>query len=335
MKLSIIIPVYNGEKFILRSYKSILNQNIEDIDYEILYINNNSTDNSEQIIRILQQENSQIKLYNQTKQGEAQARNMGIEKASGDYLYQLDVDDQTFPSVLNRMIKVLDKYPEVDAVFGKMYKTNKTLATINIPSDQTHEVLIKEKPYWGLKWFSDLGSVVGEGAFMHRRKVFETIGCYTEELPIIGTDLAFDIKLGMLCNIAYLDTYIYLYFKHDISLIQGVKKKMPRAFMVWPRLVKEHLPFYFSHKVPKRFEILLFSQLFQSLGRQITFTEGITKRFQLKKQLFDEIAEVEIPLLIRVYLTILVVFPFSFNRKIYGYYIVPYAVKRIPSQKPY
>lgn len=333
MKLSIIIPVYNGEKFINRSYKSIMNQNLDDVDYEILYINNNSKDNSEEVIKKLQSDNSRIKLYNQTKQGEAQARNMGIEKATGDYLYQLDVDDETFPGALNRMMDVLDNYPNVDAVFGKMYKTSKSLSNIEMPKDETHKLIINEKPHWGLKWFSDLGSVVGEGAFMHRKDVFKLLGTYSEQLPIIGTDLAFDIKLGMLCNLAYLDTYIYLYFKHEVSLIQGVKKKMPRAFMVWPRLVKEHLPFYLSNEVPKRFETLLFSQLFQSMGRQIIFTKGFSNRRQLRKQLINEIPEVKIPFLIRFYLAILAVLPLAFLRKLYGYYIVPFVVKHLPPQK--
>lgn len=334
MKLSIIIPVYNGEKFIRRSYESIMNQGLETIAHEILYIDNNSKDHSELIIKDLQRENPHVKLYNQPKQGEAQARNMGIEMAQGDYLYQLDVDDQTFPGALNRMMAVLDSHPDIDAVFGKMYKTHKTLDTIDMPLDETHEVQLKDKPYWGLQWFSDLGSVVGEGAYMHRRRVFDTIGSYTEQLPIIGTDLAFDIKLGMLCHVAYIDTYIYLYFKHEISLIQGVKKKMPRAFMVWPRLVKEHLPFYFEYDVPKRFETLLFSQLFQSMGRQIAFTQGFSKRVALKNQLFQEIPEVSIPKLIRIYLAILTLFPFSFMVKLYSYYIVPFVIKKMPQQKP-
>src|SRR5690606_5055712 len=99
--------------------------------------------------------------------------NMGIEKATGDYLYQLDVDDETFPGALLRMIEVLDSHSNVDAVFGKMFKTNKSLATIETPKAETHGVIIQKKPYWGLKWFSDLGSVVGEGAFMHRKEVFK------------------------------------------------------------------------------------------------------------------------------------------------------------------
>lgn len=329
MKLSIIVPVYNGEKFIKRCYNSLMDQNLDSLDYEILFVDNNSTDSSVEIVNNISESNEKVKLISQSKQGEAQARNMGIQSSQGDYTYQLDVDDEVFPNVLNRMMDVLDSYPKVDAVFGKMLKTDKTLATFEEDLNETHELRFEEKPYWGLQWFSNLGTVVGEGAFMHRRSVFDKIGVYSEQLPIIGTDLAFDVKLGMSCDLAFIDTYIYLYFKHEVSLIQGVKRKMPRAFMVWPRLIKEHLPFYLTYDTPLQFKTLLFSQLFQAMGRQLVFTKGLQNRYLLKRQLFDDLKDVSIPLSIRLYLSILVILPFETLRKVYGYYIVPYAVKRL------
>ncbi len=329
MKLSIIVPVYNGEIFIKRCYDSLLNQQLDSLDHEILFVDNNSTDRSVDIINSLIKTNANVKLILQPKQGEAAARNMGISEATGDYLYQLDVDDEVFPNVLIRMIAVLDSNSAIDAVFGKMLKTHKTLATIDEELEESHNVIFEEKPHWGLQWFSNLGTVVGEGAFMHRRSVFEKIGVYTEQLPIIGTDLAFDIKLGMTCNLAFMDTYIYLYFKHEVSLIQGVKRKMPRAFMVWPRLVKEHVPFYLEQDTPLRFKSLLFSQLFQSMGRQVVFTKGLKNRQDLKQQLYHDLQAIRIPLVIRLYLSILVILPLESLRKVYGYYMVPYVVKQL------
>jgi hypothetical protein len=210
-----------------------------------------------------------------------------------------------------------------------MLKTDRNLATFEGNLEETHKLQFEEKPYWGLQWFSNFGSVVGEGAFMHRRSVFQKVGLYTEQLPIIGTDLAFDIKLGMTCNLAFIDTYVYLYFKHEVSLIQGVKKKMPRAFMVWPRLVKEHLPFYLTNETPTKFNCLLFSQLFQSMGRQIVFTKGLKERKRLKQQLFNDINALGIPLSIRLYLSLLVILPLETLRKVYGYHLVPYVVKNL------
>src|SRR5690606_29429359 len=217
------------------------------------------------------QTDARVKLLIQTKQGAAPARNKGIEKAQGDYMYVFDVDDEIYPGALNKMVGVLDSYPDMDAVFGKMVKSYQGITETEKPMDETHEIIFKEKPYWGLYWFSSLRHVVGPPAFLYRRTVFDKIGVYNEDIKN-NEDTALDIKLGMTCNIACLDSYVYLYFKHTESTIEQTKRKIPRAFMVWPRLVKEHVPFYLEQETPKRFQELLFSQLFQSMGRQLVFT---------------------------------------------------------------
>jgi len=326
MKLSVIIPVYNGADFIEKSYNSIINQQLA--DFEILYVDNNSKDNSVEKIESLIQTDARVKLLIQTKQGAAPARNKGIEKAQGDYMYLFDVDDEIYPGALKSMLEVLENHPNLDAVFGKMVKSNKGISEIIKPNDETFKTVLYDKPYWGLFWFASLKEVVGPPAFLYRASVFKKIGLYNETLRI-GQDTALDIKLGMTCDIAFLDRYVYLYFKHTKSTIQQAKRSMPRAFMVWPRLVKEHLPFYLEQETPKRFQELLFSQLFQSMGRQLVFTKGFVTRSRLKRELYNQLKDVSIPFLIRLYLSILVILPLEVLRKVYGYYVVPFTVKQL------
>ncbi|WP_417214460.1 glycosyltransferase family 2 protein [Bizionia sp.] len=326
MKLSVVIPVYNGADFIEKSYHSILSQQIQ--DFELIYVDNNSQDSSVECIKKLVQLDSRVSLLAESKQGSAAARNTGIKHAQGDYVYIFDVDDEIYPNALNKMIQVLDAYPETDAVFGKMVKSHQGISESLLPNDNTLKVVLKEKPYWGLKWFSNLKFVVGPPAFLYRSSVFNTIGFYNEDLRL-GQDTALDIKLGMMMNIAFLDMYVYLYLKHGTSTTDTVKKKTPRAFMVWPRLVKEHLPFYLEQDTPLRFKSLLFSQLFQSMGRQVVFTKGLKNRQDLKQQLYHDLQAIQIPLVIRLYLSILVILPLESLRKVYGYYMVPYVVKQL------
>lgn len=326
MRLSVVIPVYNGASFIEKSYQQILGQDITDL--ELIYVDNNSTDTSEASIKALVKQDPRVSYLKQSKQGAAAARNMGINAAKGEYIYVFDVDDEIFPDALRKMIAVLDAYPDVDAVFGKMVKAAQGIASINKPQDETHEVIFKDKPYWGLHWFSSLKHVVGPPAFLYRKGVFNNIGLYNEAIKN-NEDTALDIKLGMLCHVAFLDTYVYLYFKHEGSTIQTSKRQMARAFMIWPRLVKEHLPFYLNHEVPLKFKQLLYSQLFQAMARQLYFTKGLKHRYRLKQQLLEEIKPLPVPFLIRLYLAILVVLPWSVLRKVYGYYIVPYIIKRL------
>ena len=326
MILSVIIPVYNAEDFIPKSYTSIIDQHIEDI--EILYVDNNSSDGSVQKIKSLIEKDSRITLLHQSKQGAAPTRNKGLKHASGKYIYLFDVDDEIFPGALKDMLEAIESNETLDAVFGKMIKSNKSILETSKPHDDTFILQIKERPFWGLKWFSDLKSVVGPPAFLYRATVFNQIGHYNEALRI-GQDTALDIRLGMLCHVAFLDRYVYLYFKHDESTIQKVKKKTPRAFMVWPRLVMEHLPFYHQYPVPLQFKTLLFAQIFQAMARQICHTLGFGNRYALRKQLLSEIKSIDVPYSIQFYLGILVILPFELLRKIYGYHIVPAEIKKL------
>lgn len=91
MKYTFIVPVYNGEKYIDRCLKSLLNQTYK--NFEIIIINDGSTDNSESILDDYQKKHSQIKVIHQKNKGLSASRNLGIKKAIGDYLLFVDVDD--------------------------------------------------------------------------------------------------------------------------------------------------------------------------------------------------------------------------------------------------
>lgn len=90
-KVSVIIPVYNTEEYIGETLNSIINQTLKDI--EIIVINDGSTDNSLHIINEYAQRDSRITVFTQANQGQSIARNFGILKACGDYLYFMDSDD--------------------------------------------------------------------------------------------------------------------------------------------------------------------------------------------------------------------------------------------------
>lgn len=325
MKLSVIIPAYNASRFILKSYHSILNQNIE--DFEIIYVDNNSSDSTLEEIKKLSNQDKRVSWHIQKIQGAGPTRNKGLENAKGTYLYFFDVDDDIYPLALNKMITVLDNHPNIEAVFGKMTKSSNDISETEKPTDETNEFVLNPKPFWGLKWFSSLKSVVGPPAFLYRKEVFDKIGGYNAALRI-GQDTAVDIKLGMTCNVAFLDTYIYHYYKHTTSTIEQFKEKTPRATLQWPRFVKEHLPFYLNNKEQTQFGQMFLRQLYNILAKQVYFSKGLSNRYSFKNQLLSEINPINPPILIRWYLNFLVIFPFSYVLKFYSYYLVPYIVKK-------
>lgn len=91
MKISVIIPIYNGEEYLEQCIGSVLNQTIEEL--EIICVDDGSTDHSAEIICNFAQKDTRIVLLQQDNQGPGSARNAGIQRALGEYIAFLDADD--------------------------------------------------------------------------------------------------------------------------------------------------------------------------------------------------------------------------------------------------
>ena len=100
-KLSIIIPVYNVEKYLKECLDSVCNQTLKDI--EIICINDGSTDNSLSILKNYAQKDTRIKIISKENEGQASARNLGIKKSSGEYVAFVDSDDFIEPSMFEKL----------------------------------------------------------------------------------------------------------------------------------------------------------------------------------------------------------------------------------------
>ncbi len=100
VKVSVIVPVYNSEKTLDRTIKSLLNQTLEDIEF--IFVNDGSNDDS---LKILQKYKNKIKIINQKNSGPGGARNAGIKKAKGEYIGFLDADDIIESQMYEEMYK--------------------------------------------------------------------------------------------------------------------------------------------------------------------------------------------------------------------------------------
>ena len=105
-KFSIIVPVYNTEKYLKRCLDSIKSQSFK--DYEVIIVNDGSTDNSSDIIS-----KYPYKVINQDNQGLSMARNNGVKKTSGDYLIFLDSDDYIEKDLLKEINNSLSNNPDL------------------------------------------------------------------------------------------------------------------------------------------------------------------------------------------------------------------------------
>lgn len=107
IKVSVIIPIYNCEEYLEHCIKSILCQTLK--EQEIICIDDGSTDHSAQIIKRLQTEDGRIVLLQQENQGAAAARNLGLQKAKGEYIAFLDADDWVECFFLERLINLMEQ----------------------------------------------------------------------------------------------------------------------------------------------------------------------------------------------------------------------------------
>ena len=108
-KVSIIVPVYNVENYLAKCLDSLISQTLQNI--EILVVNDGSKDNSEQIIQDYAQKfPEKIKAFNKENGGLSDARNFGIDRASGDYLGFVDSDDYVTSTMFEEMVNLAEKH---------------------------------------------------------------------------------------------------------------------------------------------------------------------------------------------------------------------------------
>ena len=105
--VSIIIPVYNSERYIAYIIEDLLNQSYE--NFEIIVINDGSTDNSQEILAEFEKRDERVKVVEVKNAGVSEARNLGISLAKGDYIRFIDADDRINKDSVKNMVDIVKK----------------------------------------------------------------------------------------------------------------------------------------------------------------------------------------------------------------------------------
>lgn len=120
LTLSVIIPVYNAAKTIRQSIDSVLREiKANNIFYEIIIVDDGSTDNSMEICSEFADTNKNIKIISQENSGPSAARNNGIKAASGEFIALNDSDDKWLPGKLKVQLELMKSNPDIDLVCSK------------------------------------------------------------------------------------------------------------------------------------------------------------------------------------------------------------------------
>ena len=130
-KISVIIPAYNSALYIAQTLESVVNQTF--LDFEVIVINDGSSDNTQEVVETWQKKDVRIKCYQKANGGVSSARNLGIEKASGVFITFLDSDDTWEQTFLEKMYAGITSGNNNLAWCGFRYKIAETVKN-NIPT---------------------------------------------------------------------------------------------------------------------------------------------------------------------------------------------------------
>lgn len=167
--VSVIIPAYNAAQFLAETIQSVLAQSYR--NWELLIINDGSTDNTTEVAEHYCQYDPRIQLYSQPNQGVSTARNLGIELAQGALIAFLDADDRWFPHKLTAHIEHLTATPPVGVSFAKA-------SFIKHSGDPTGTISSGCLSHLKPEDFLYENPTITTSNLVVRRELFDQIGCF-------------------------------------------------------------------------------------------------------------------------------------------------------------
>ena len=218
-KISVIVPVYNVENTIGKCLDSIVNQTLKDI--EIIVVNDGSKDKSQDIIDEYAKKYSNIKSYIKENGGLSDARNYGLEKASGDYICFVDSDDYINTSLFEKLEKYI--LLQIDMIKYKMIKVDENYKEIEKIDGPTFDELMGEDAFNTL-YSTDImlqpaWLYLYKKSFLDENNFKYPVGKYHEDF---ATTVLLMVKAK---SIVSTDIYGYYYYQSNESITRGNDKE--------------------------------------------------------------------------------------------------------------
>lgn len=203
---TVIIPLYNKEKYIENAIKSILNQTFT--DFNLLIINDCSTDASATIASKYKSDKVQI-FTHEKNAGLSASRNTGIKNANSNYITFLDADDLWQPTFLESVFQLIQNFPEA-RIFGTNYE-EVWESVIKKPHNGSEILPINFSGYINFFKINIKQGIYNHGSVCFHKEVFEKIGYYNENISF-SEDLDFNIRANHNFKLAYHNSVQMSYF---------------------------------------------------------------------------------------------------------------------------
>ena len=202
-KVSVIMPVYNGERYIREAIKSILNQTYK--NFELLIIDDCGQDKSMDIVRAYAKIDDRIRIiYNRSNKGIAYSRNVGLDVCDGEYIAIMDDDDYAFNYRLSKQVEFLDNNPQYDVVGGKAKWIDGEGRVIKPEID-----LLKDEKK--IKTMFLFFNIFNKSEFMFRKEIVDKYNIRYEDGLLGMEDFKFWIRVSKISAISNIDDLILLH----------------------------------------------------------------------------------------------------------------------------
>lgn len=235
--VSIVLPTYNRAHIVSRALQSVLNQTYH--DFEIIVVDDGSTDNTEEIIRNVACKDSRVKYFRNNKnKGPSGARNVGINLAKGEFIAFQDDDVEWYPNKLEKQLNLLQTLQETFAVvysgFYKIIDEEK----IYIPSrniypkeGNVHNSLLK-------------GNFIDTPSILVRKAALLYVGLFDENLPMLE-DWDLVIRLSEKYQFKFIDESLYVSYDNPKSVNKQSGAKLDGTLRY---IIKKHIDDFLKDK---------------------------------------------------------------------------------------
>jgi glycosyltransferase involved in cell wall biosynthesis len=224
-KVSVIIPVYNGGEFLSKAMESVIAQTYS--DWQIVAVNDGSTDNSLEILRMYEHRlPSKIHIVSQKNSGASSARNRGIIESKGEYIAFLDSDDSWLPEKLEKQVEFLESNKELGLVYSDCYIID------NGSNMEENTYLCRTKPFRG-NIFSELvyNNFIPTSTVLVRRKVLDKVGLFNPVLRI-SQDYDLWLRLAEIYSVDFINQPLAKYRFHNEGISKNVELMIAEDFQI-------------------------------------------------------------------------------------------------------
>lgn len=277
--VSVIIPLYNGARFIAQTLDSVLAQTAPPA--EVIVVNDGSTDNSASVV---EQYGNRVTLMNIKNGGAPAARNTGASRAKGNWLAFCDGDDLWLPTKLEQQLRLANECPEIHCVI-----TDYVEFTDGVVSDRTHFSYTPEN-FWVPEQYQS-GFVVREpitgklttfqpgitSTQMVRREFCLEAGGFDVEATNSAEDTCFHFRMLSVVPFGVVPEVLMHYRRHPDSWSADSLKQLRNSVVIWNQIIDKY-----PQAQPYRSELL---KGLATLRKEVADTERYQRRKKIKRLL--------------------------------------------------